>query len=273
MPRIPIFVINLDRATERLTSISRQFETFGLDFERVPAVDGSLLTAAYKRSLNPPRLIGGEMSDGEIGCFASHLRVFQIIVDRCLPRACVMEDDISIGPGAVGWLDSHAPLPGDCDILKIEGIIRPKTTVLPISEYAGQKIVFSWQVSYGTAAYIITLDGARRALRRLAKMGSPIDHALFRYWENGLHVYEVHPFPVRQDDRATNYIQENRVAVIKVRTAKTLVRRLHRRFTKTAAGARIVFYQLRHFGFKMFRKVPAEAGSQLRSQGRAPNAP
>jgi glycosyl transferase family 25 len=263
MSPIPIFVINLDRATERLAKVSKQLEALRLGFERVPAIDGSLLTAAEKRRLNPPRLIGGEMSDGEIGCFASHLRVFQIIVDRGLPRACVMEDDIGIGPGAAAWLTSHAPLPAGCDILKIEGIIRPKTTVLPILEYAGQKIVFSWQVSYGTAAYIIRLDGARRALRRLAKMGSPIDHALFRYWENGLHVYEVHPFPIRQDDQAVNYIQENRLAVIKVRKTKTLVRRLHRRFTKTAAGARIIFYQLRHFGLKMFRKVPAEARAQL----------
>jgi len=105
------------------------------------------------------------MSDGEIGCFASHLRVFQIIVDRGLPRVCVMEDDIR-SRRAPSWLAPDAPFPADCDILKIEGIIRPKTTVLPILEHAGQKIVFSWQVSFGTAAYIITLDGARRALRR-----------------------------------------------------------------------------------------------------------
>jgi hypothetical protein len=90
-----------------------------------------------------------------------------------------------------------------------------------------------------------------------------IDHALFRYWENGLHIYEVHPFPVRQNDGAINYINENRLAVIKVRTEMTLVRRLHRRFTKTAAGSRIVFYQLRHFGFKMLRKVSIEAGTQF----------
>jgi len=263
MSQIPIFVINLDRAAERVAHISKQFEALGLTFERVPAVDGSLLTAAEKRKFNPPRLIGGEMSDGEIGCFASHLRVFQIIVDRGLPRVCVMEDDINMNPRAPGWLASDAPLPAGCDILKIEGIIRPKTTVLPILEYAGQKIVFSWQVSFGTAAYIITLDGARRALRRLTRMGSPIDHALFRYWENGLNVYEVHPFPVWQDRRAINYIQENRSAVFKLRAAKTHVRRLHKRFTKTAAGMRITFYQLRRFGFRMFQKVPAEAEAQL----------
>jgi glycosyl transferase, family 25 len=260
MSQIPIFVINLDRATERLVNISRQFAAHRLTFERVPAVDGSLLTAAEKRKLNPPQLIGGEMSDGEIGCFASHLKVFQIVVNRGLPRVCVMEDDISMSTCALRWLASQAPFPAGCDILKIEGMIRPKTAVLPILEYAGQKIVFSGQVSFGTAAYIITLDGARRALQRLPRMGSPIDHALFRYWENGLHVYEVHPFPVRQDHRAINYIQENRVAVMKVRTAKTHVRRLHRRFTKTAAGLRIVFYQIQCFGFRMFRKVPVEEG-------------
>jgi glycosyl transferase family 25 len=262
MSQIPIFVINLDRATERLAHISKQFEALGLTFERVSAVNGSLLTATEKRKLNPPRLVGGEMSDGEIGCFASHLRVFQIAVDRNLPRVCVMEDDIGISPGALAWLASDAPLPGGCGILKLEGIIRPKTTILPILEYAGQSIVFSWQVSYGTAAYIITLDAARRALRRLARMGSPIDHALFRYWENGLHVYEVHPFPIRQDDSAINYIQKDRLTVLKVRTAKTRVRRLHKRFTKTAAGVRIAVYQLRRFGLRMFRKVPAQAGAQ-----------
>ena len=107
MSRIPIFVINLDRATERLANISKQFEALGLAFERVPAVDGRMLSAAEKLRLNPPRLIGGEMSDGEIGCFASHLQVFQIIADRSLPRVCVMEDDISISPRVLGWLRTH----------------------------------------------------------------------------------------------------------------------------------------------------------------------
>src|SRR5262249_31555682 len=119
MSQIPIFVINLDRAPERLAHISTQFEALGLTFERVPAVDGRLLTAAEKRGLNPPRLIGGEMSDGEIGVFASHLRAFQIIVDRGLPRACITEDDICMSPEALAWLAPDAPMPAGCSILKL----------------------------------------------------------------------------------------------------------------------------------------------------------
>ena len=37
---IPIYVINLERDTERLTSISKNLGSLGLEFERVPAVLG-----------------------------------------------------------------------------------------------------------------------------------------------------------------------------------------------------------------------------------------
>lgn len=39
-----IFVINLNESTERLERLKSEFERIGLDFERIPAVDGRKLS-------------------------------------------------------------------------------------------------------------------------------------------------------------------------------------------------------------------------------------
>jgi glycosyl transferase family 25 len=257
MSQIQIFVINLDRAPERLARITQTLNQFGLSFERIAAVDGGTLSENEKRRLNPTPRVGGLLSDGEIGCFASHLAAYRVIAARGIQRACVMEDDAAFDESVIAWLDRSLALPGDCHILKLEGIIRPKSWVLPIRKYAQRMIVFSEQVSFGTGAYIITLEGARRALLRLSKMGSVLDDALFRYWETGLHIYEVHPFPIRQEEFAKSYIYEGRRIASEERNKKTPARWLRKRLRKGIAVARILLFQLRHFGPRMLAKVPA----------------
>ena len=44
MKKFKIFVINLNESTERLERLKSEFERIGLDFERLPAVDGRALS-------------------------------------------------------------------------------------------------------------------------------------------------------------------------------------------------------------------------------------
>ena len=95
MHSLPIFVINLDRSPERLALMQAQAGALGLSFERVPGVDGTKALPAWVITQFLSEL-GQEptaLSRGEVGCYASHLRVMSKIIDHRLEAAIVLEDD------------------------------------------------------------------------------------------------------------------------------------------------------------------------------------
>lgn len=98
----PIFVINLDRSTDRLAVMAEQCRRAGLSFERFPAVDGLRLSAEQIASVQhpvwPTLLNGRRLSPGEVGCALSHQAVIRCIVERRLPYALIMEDDCEFDP-------------------------------------------------------------------------------------------------------------------------------------------------------------------------------
>jgi glycosyl transferase family 25 len=203
--QIPIFLINLDRSAPRLRRMTERLEKLGLTFERIPAVEGSSLTESEKETLNPPRFWQNRKSPYEIACYASHLKAMRLIVNRQLPRAIILEDDAMFDDDFGVWARSDCPLPEGTDILKLEGFGALNTIKIPIACYNKRTINFAYKSSGGAAAYLITLTGAKKALEKLNIVRGQIDDDLFGYWKNGLKIYEVFPFPARQDgiDQAT----------------------------------------------------------------------
>ena len=95
---IPIFVISLARAPERRESIERHLSGLGLSYEIVDAVDGKLLSIDQQEKLLAP---GVSYVPGVIGCYLSHVGVYQKIVDRDISVALVLEDDARLNPKIV----------------------------------------------------------------------------------------------------------------------------------------------------------------------------
>jgi glycosyl transferase family 25 len=77
---IPAIVINLDRSLDRLAHIKAEFARAGMAFERFSAVDGCELPAGVKPYFCDAtgRLVS-PLTAGEIGCYASHLAIWQRI--------------------------------------------------------------------------------------------------------------------------------------------------------------------------------------------------
>ncbi len=196
--QIPIFIINLDESKDRLQRISARLDELGLSFERIPAVSGGKLTCGEKQALNPhrPWIL---LSDSELACFASHLKAIRLVADRHLQRAIILEDDAIFDADFPAWTKSDFPLPDDLDILKLEGFGAAGTIKIPVLKHANKAIRFSYRPTWGAAAYLITLAGARKALKELKIVRGQLDYDLFAYWKSGLAVYEASPFPARQD--------------------------------------------------------------------------
>src|SRR5262245_6279455 len=120
--RLQTWVINLDRAPERLQRIGTQLDRLGIAWQRLPAVDARALSPAQRAQLDEPayrRLHGKDPVLGEVGCYLSHLEVMRRFLAGDAEFALVFEDDALLRdslPAVLAGLQAHA---GRWDMVKL----------------------------------------------------------------------------------------------------------------------------------------------------------
>lgn len=190
-----MFLINLDRSKERWQFMQLQAQALGLEFERVPAVEGR----------NLPDWLKGEfahddrMSAGQIGCYASHLVVASMIVGRGLSHAIVLEDDAHLLPEfscVAARAVASAPL--DWDYIHLSSNF--KKTVIRVADLGGHALIRYVENPSNTAAYILSSRGARKWLNPMPRI-RPNDLDNRFAWQQGLKVYGVFPALVAQSEQ------------------------------------------------------------------------
>lgn len=196
--KTPIFLINLDSDTHRLDFMRRQAASAGVEFERVPGNWGLKVEpeAVREKFLRPDGSVKTRLRPGQIGCYSSHLKVHAMIIERGLPMALVLEDDVELPAGFAQILDAIVDaLPRSWDIVKLCN--NPKRAVFSLRRINDRHLVrFSRQPSLG-GAYLINRGGAAKMLRA-DRRPFPFDGELSRPWRFGLDLYGICPAPVRQ---------------------------------------------------------------------------
>jgi hypothetical protein len=97
---LPIYLINLPSAQARLAHMRAQLDALAMPFEVIEAVNGRTLDTAACESLYSERLnqrrFYRPLTPGEIGCYGSHIAVWQRIAERGETIAMVLEDDVEL---------------------------------------------------------------------------------------------------------------------------------------------------------------------------------
>lgn len=190
----PIFLINLDRATDRLARAAQALRAESLTFERVAAVDGAQLNPATYQAMTAASVgaYHDRLTPGELGCYLSHVHVLTRIVTQALPVSLVLEDDFEVIGSLRARLESCVAL-GDRlpDVVKLFGVRRHGEIRHPL--YDGIRMMRSRSAPAGTVAVLWTFQGARRFLAQAMPPRWPIDIALKHWWTTGLEVCWVTP--------------------------------------------------------------------------------
>lgn len=116
-----ILVINLDRSPERLEHMLKTFGEQGLSFERVPAVDARNLAPEEIDRWRQGTPNFYELGPGEVACFLSHRKCWEMAASGDEPFTVICEDDIFLGRNAHAVLSNHDWVPADAGIVKLEG--------------------------------------------------------------------------------------------------------------------------------------------------------
>lgn len=205
--RPTIFLINLDIAQERLAFMQEQARRAGINLERVPGVAGAAVAERWRdQFLLPDGCIASPLNAGEVGCYASHLLVCSHIVERDLPLAVVLEDDVEV-PEDFGQFIDAVPdlLPPAWDIIKLNN--HPSRAVYSLGRVGPRHLVRFYRQPPMTGGYLISNAGARKLLVPRPR-NKPIDMEMRQPWNMDLDMFGICPRAVHQLQSMGSYIYQ-----------------------------------------------------------------
>lgn len=203
------WVINLDRATDRLARIGPTLNALGLPWTRFPAVEGRLLDPSEQALCLDrggfERLHGMVPTLGELGCYLSHVRLMQAFLATPHEHALILEDDVCPAPALPEIMGQLVQAADRWDMVKLSAI--HSGTPQPVMELGqGYRLAVMLSRCTGSSAYAINRKAAQRYVEQLLPMQLPYDHAYDRGWRYGLKVRRVFPEVCIHDDQIESTI-------------------------------------------------------------------
>lgn len=173
-----IWVINLDKSTDRMNRIKKNFEEHKIKFNRFSAIYGKNVSKEYmNKNVNSicKKLL---CNYGIIGCAASHKTLWQQLIDSDENFYIIFEDDIELNQKSFETIKKIIPYLNneeyDIDYLNLNCInfgCSIQKTIFTIDEYKFGKPYVPLQ----TGAYIITKKGAKKLLNYISNTSYHVD--------------------------------------------------------------------------------------------------
>ena len=208
----PIYVINLERRTDRFKIISDSFDRLDLEIERVPAVDALVVTDRQLAKRVNLDFQVGKMGRGSEANVLSHCLALETFLCTSYSMALILEDDAEPSSDLPHFLQSLEWWPKTFGLVKLEAFGRRELffdrECAP--RYRGRQLrpIALW--SAGSAAYMVNRDTAHEIVKMCRCVTMPIDHVLFDLRVSRiarkLRPVQVLPGLVRQriDDRSSD---------------------------------------------------------------------
>lgn len=174
---IPVFVISLKRAAERRQSICEHLSSLGVQFEIFEAVDGSTLSDEEVEKLKAPGL---KMNRGAVGCYLSHIRVYEQIVQRGYECGLILEDDTRLSKRAAAIIQTGLAS-RDFDYCFLHSAPENDRGHVYYDLESRRELgpgLFAYRLSDGpqtTSAYLLSQAGARRRLECAFPIRAAVD--------------------------------------------------------------------------------------------------
>lgn len=207
---IPIVYINLDRDVDRRQHLERQLERLGLSAHRIRGVLWSELTPQeqskfYSSEVNQ-RKFYRPLSDGEKGCYVSHLYAARHAIEASYDRMLILEDDVILKDGLPAVLKAIERLPVEgWDIIKLYSRQKESPRLRrPLSDLDGYELCTYKRVPSWSNAYVVSQAGARKLCKNFVPFGRPIDVDKRYWWEFDLRILGILPSVVEKAPLSKN---------------------------------------------------------------------
>jgi GR25 family glycosyltransferase involved in LPS biosynthesis len=195
------FVISLERAAARRPQVERILQMCPIPCQRLAAVDGAALSDAELQAVYSPQLFRPHnpfpRSIGNIGCFLSHRRAWQRLLNDGLSAALILEDDVELDPGFKASLDFALKVfrPGDYVQFQVRDIGEGHPCLVSDGYHA---LVSPVVAPLRTSAQLVTREAAERLLDTSQRIDRPVDAFLQMTWVTGVPIRIVVPSGIHE---------------------------------------------------------------------------
>jgi glycosyl transferase family 25 len=203
--RMHSLIIHMPGSTNRAANVEHLL--FSLpNAQVVEAVNGRDVVARNAMSLRPGDLHAPSypfrLNPGEVGCFLSHRRCWQRIVDSDWGYALIVEDDLALDPPqwdeALALIESHA----DAESFIRLPAKRREVAAVQIDQQGHSKLFLPKVIGLQTVAQVVGRAAAQRLLEATAILDRPVDSFLQMHWCHGQQIQCILPNGVSEQTEA-----------------------------------------------------------------------
>lgn len=180
----------------------------------VNAVDGQTLNLeniGYNKD-KAIKYLKREMSSGEIGCYLSHMNIYQEVVDKNLPYALIFEDDITIIDDNFLYVVDLVAQKHYYDICLLRYQYKKRDKIKDMFYEHLDDTYDMLKISkreWGTYGYIISNNACRKLLKYKNDIFMPIDTlGRDKHFDKFLDIYCVYPNLIEVDTKNSSLEQE-----------------------------------------------------------------
>lgn len=128
------------------------------------------------------------MTRGEFGCYDSHFRAWQHVLDQKLGGALILEDDANPGEVLVDRIRQAWEFRADWDVIYLGYTWRARTEPISgVTDFVRPDMKGGWHVTH---AYLLTAAGAAKLVQRALPIETPVDVFLARRAVDDLRVWQ-----------------------------------------------------------------------------------
>lgn len=204
---LKIWLINLDHANTRRSQMSDRLNALGLDYERFSAVDGNLRSNEFMSTVDVTyyeRFMGQRLLPGKVGCYFSHLAVWELLSKSTAKIGLILEDDAVFYEDFLDALELAMAGADHWDLLRLNStrasmpIPQGRLGPYHLNAYLGR---FT-----GNGCYLLHRDVAQRLVPALGTMKLAFEHEIGRYFAHNYRLFGMEPFPSYVDDGGVSQI-------------------------------------------------------------------
>jgi GR25 family glycosyltransferase involved in LPS biosynthesis len=198
-------IIHMPGSTNRAANVEHLL--FSLpEAQVVEAVNGRDVVARNAMSLRPGDLYAPSypfrLGPGEVGCFLSHRRCWQRIVDSDWDYALIVEDDLALDPPL--WAQAQALIAaraGPESFIRLPAK-RREVAAVQIGQHGDSKLFLPKVIGLQTVAQVVGRTAAKRLLDATAILDRPVDTFLQMHWIHGQPIQTILPNGVSEQTEA-----------------------------------------------------------------------
>ena len=208
-----IIALSLPSDDARRKRLAASLAPFGLGFHWLEGIDARNWTPQQTRHQMDSTAVfcnlAYEPNPGAVGCYLSHLKAFEYLLNSDHKALIILEDDAQISDEFAAHLPCLQEASHALDVIFLQDSRPQRPSKLIGTSDKGLSFHFKRYTNIGAFGYVINRKAAAYMLERHARFGIEIDTLLNRWWHSHLYIATTGADLVHHDFMGTTIGYEN----------------------------------------------------------------